>query len=88
MRQTVEQNSSGAKCLSLVFHAGHNSNDKDVAGVAEASQKCETVTKAINNLKQVLFSEIPQVKNGHHGRESNNIKIEEFIKYIRILLWS
>ena len=45
--QIVEQYSSGAKCQSLIFHAGHNSIDKGVSGVAAASQLCETVTKAI-----------------------------------------
>ena len=31
---------------------------------------------------RVLLSEIPQVKNGHNGRESNNIEIEEFNKQL------
>ena len=84
MGQTVEQYSSGAKCQSLIFHAGHNSIDKGVSGVAAASQLCETVTKAIKKLKphRVLLSEIPQVKNSHYGRESNNIEIEEFNKQL------
>ena len=82
--QTVEQYSSGAKCQSLSFHAGHNSIDKGVSGMATASQLCETVTKAIKILKpqQVLLSEIPQVKNSHYGRESNNIEIVEFNKQL------
>ena len=82
--QTVEQYSSGAKCQSLIFHAGHNSIDKGFSGVAAASQLCETVTKAIKKLKphRVLLSEIPQVKNGHYGRESNNIEIEELNKHL------
>ena len=48
--------------------------------MAAASQLCETVTKAINKLKphRVLLSEIPQIINGHYGRESNNIENEEF----------
>ena len=49
--QTVEQYSSGAKCQSLIFHAGHNSIDKGVSGVAAASQLCETVTKAIKKIE-------------------------------------
>ena len=32
--QTIEQYSSGAKCQSLIFHAGHNSIDTGVSGVA------------------------------------------------------
>ena len=31
---------------------------------------------------RVLLSEIPQVKIGHYGRESNNIEIEEFNKQL------
>ena len=31
---------------------------------------------------RVLLSEIPQVKNGHYGRESNNIEIEKFKKQL------
>ena len=52
--------------------------------VAAASQLCETVTKAIKNMKphRALLSEIPQVKNGHYGRESNNIENEEFNKQL------
>ena len=52
--------------------------------MAAASQLCETVTKAIKKLKphRVLLSEIPQVKNGHYERESNNIEIEEFNKQL------
>ena len=82
--QTVEQHSSGVKCQSLIFHAVHNSIDKGVSGVTAASQLCEAVTKAIKKLKphRVLFSEIPQVKNGHYGRESNNIELEEFNKQL------
>ena len=84
MGQTVEQYLSGAKCQSLIFHAGHNSIDKGVSGVAAASQFCEAVTKAIKKLKphRVLLSEIQQVKNGHYGRESNNNEIEEFNKQL------
>ena len=84
MGQTVEQYSSGAKCQSLIFRAGHNSIDKGVLGVAAASQLCEIVTKAIKKLKphRVLLSEIPQVKNGNYERESNNIGIEEFNKQL------
>ena len=84
MGQTVEQYSSGAKCQSLIFPAGHNSIDKGVSGVAAASQLCETVTKEIKKLRphRVLLSEIPQVKNGHYGRESNNIEIEECNKQL------
>ena len=84
MGQTVEQYSSGANCQSLIFHAGHNSIDKGVSGVAAASLLCETVTKAIKKLKphRVLLYEIPQVKNGHYGRESNNIEIVEFKKQL------
>ena len=83
MGQTVEQYSSGAKCQSLIFHAGHSSIDKGVSGVAAASQLCETY-KTIKKLKphRVLLSKIPQVKNGHYGRESNNIEIEEFNKQL------
>ena len=82
--QTVEQYSSGSRCQSLISHAGHDSNDKDVSGVVAATQLCETATKAIEKLKthQVLLSEIPQVNNGHYGRESNNIEIEEFNKQL------
>ena len=78
--QTVKQYSSGAKCQSLIFHAGHNSINKGVSGVATASQFCETVTKSNKKLKphRVLLFKIPQVKIGHYGRESNNIEIEEF----------
>ena len=45
------------------------------------------LTKAIKKLKphRVLLSEIPQVKNGHYGRESNNIEIEEFKKQLGII---
>ena len=52
--------------------------------MAAASQLCETVTKAIKKLKphRVLLSEIPQVKNGHYGRESNNIEIVAFNKQL------
>ena len=52
--------------------------------MATASQLCETVTKAIKNLRphRVLLSENPQVKNGHYGRELNNIEIEEFNKQL------
>ena len=84
MGQTIEQYSSGAKCQSLIFQSGHNSIDKGVSGVAAASQLCETVTKAIKKLKphRVLLSEIPQVKNCHYGRESNNIEIVEFNKQL------
>ena len=86
MGQTVEQYSSGAKCQSLIFHAGHNSIDKGVLGAAAASQLCETVTKAYKKLKphRVLLSGIPQVKSDHYGRESNNIEIEEFNKQLGI----
>ena len=60
-------------------------HDKGVSGVGAASQLCETVTKAIKKLNshRVLFSEIPQVQNGHYGRESNIIEIEEFNKQLR-----
>ena len=56
--QNVQQYSSGAKCQSLIFHAGHNSIDKGVSGAAAASQLCEIVTKAIKKLKphRVLIS--------------------------------
>ena len=49
-------------------------------GWPQQLQLCETVTKAIKKLKphRVLLSEIQQVKNGHYGRESNNIEIKEF----------
>ena len=82
--QTVKQYSSGAKCQSLIFHAGHNSINNGVSGVATASQFCETVAKAIKKLKphRVLLFEIPQVEIGHYGRESNNIEIEEFNKQL------
>ena len=51
--------------------------------MAAACQLCETVTKAIKKLKphRILLPEIPQVRNGHYGRESN-IEIEEFIKQL------
>ena len=52
--------------------------------MAAASQLCETVTKAIKTSKphRVLLFEIPQVNYGHYGRESINIKIEEFNKQL------
>ena len=47
--QTVKQYSSGAECQSPIFHAGHNSIDDVVSGVAAASQLCETVTKQLKS---------------------------------------
>ena len=84
--QTVEQYSSGAKVQSLIFHAGHNSIDKAVSGVAALSQLCETVTKAIKKLKphRVPLFEILQVNNGVNRMV---LKLSSLSNW-EILLWS
>ena len=53
--------------------------------MATASDLCENVTIAIKKLKPcpIPLSEIPKNENGHYGRESTYIEIEQFNKQLR-----
>ena len=72
--------SAETKPESLVFHLGHNAIDQGTEGKRAAEQMGDLVSKCLTKFKphKVAICQIPQVKNGLYGRESNNKGIDAY----------
>ena len=76
----IDSYSAGTKPESLVFHLGHNAIDQGTDGKRAAEQMGDLVSKCLTKFKphKVAICQIPQVKNGLYGRDSNNKEIDAY----------
>ena len=76
----IDSYSAGPKPESLVFHLGHNAIDQGTDGKRAADQMGDLVKKCLTKFKphMVAICQIPQVKNGLYGRDSNNKEIDAY----------
>ena len=71
---------AGTKHESLVFHLGHNAIDQGTDRKMAAEQIGDLVSTCLNKFKshKVAICQIPQVKSGLHGQDSNNKEIDAY----------
>ena len=72
--------SAGTKPESLVFHLGHDAIDQGTDTKKAAEQMGDLVSKCFTKFKphKVAICQIPQVKIGLYGRDSNNKEIDAY----------
>ena len=76
----MDSNSAGTKPESLVFHLGQNAIDQGTDEKRAAEQMGDLISKCLTKFKphKVAICQIPQFKNGLHGRDSNNKEIDAY----------
>ena len=77
--------SAGTKPESLVFHLGHDAIDQGTDTKKAAEQMGYLVSKCFTKFKphKVAICQIPQVKIGLYGWDSNNKEIDAYNQEIK-----